>query len=45
MAHTENTTQNRKYKHISAFEHGEIAALNKVGHSNREIGRCLGRVH
>src|SRR5690625_4421646 len=45
MAHTENTTQNRKNKHLSPFERGEIAALHKAGHSNREIGRRLGRVH
>src|SRR5690625_6343089 len=45
MAHTENTTQNRKNKHLSPFERGEIAALNKAGHTNREIGRRLGRVH
>lgn len=45
MAHTENTIQNRKNKHLSPFERGEIAALHKAGHSNREIGRRLGRVH
>ena len=45
MAHTENTTKNRKNKHLSPFERGEIAALNKAGHTNREIGRRLGRVH
>jgi len=39
MAHTENTTQNRKNKHLSPFERGEIAALNKAGHTR------LGRVH
>lgn len=45
MAHTENTIQNRKNKHLSPFERGEIAALHKAGHSNREIARRLGRVH
>lgn len=45
MAHTENTIQNRKDKHLSPFERGEIAALHKAGHSNRDIARRLGRVH
>lgn len=45
MAHTENTIQNRKNKHLSPFERGQIAALHKAGHSNRDIGRRLGRVH
>lgn len=45
MAHIENTTQNRSNKHLSSFERGEIAALHKAGHSNREIARRLGRVH
>lgn len=45
MAHIENTTQNRKYKHLSPFERGKIVALHKAGHSNREIARRLGRVH
>ena len=45
MAHTENTIQNRKDKHLSPFERGEIAALHKAGHSNREIARRLGRVY
>ena len=44
MAHTENTIQNRKNKHLSPFERGEIAALHNAGHSNAEIGRRLGRV-
>jgi len=45
MAQTENTIQNRKNKHLTPFERGEIAALHKAGHSNRAIGRRLGRVH
>lgn len=45
MAHIENTIQNRKNKHLSPFERGEIAALRKAGHSNRDIGRRLGRAH
>ena len=45
MAHTENTIQNRKNKHLSPFERGQIAALHKAGHSNRDIARRLGRVH
>ena len=45
MAHTDNTIQNRKNKHLSQFERGQIAALHKAGHSNRDIGRRLGRVH
>lgn len=45
MAHTENTIQNRKDKHLSPFERGQIAALHKAGHSNRDIARRLGRVH
>ena len=45
MAHTENTIQNRKYKHLSPFERGQIAALHKEGHSNRDIARRLGRAH
>lgn len=45
MAHIENITQNRSNKHLSSFERGEIAGLHKAGHSNREIARCLGRVH
>lgn len=45
MARTKNTTQNKKYKHLSPFERGEIAALHKAGYSNREIGRRLGRTH
>lgn len=43
MAHTENTIQNRKHKHLSTFERGKIAALHKAGHSNRGIARHLGR--
>lgn len=45
MAQTNNTIQNRKNKHLSPFERGQIAALHKAGHSNRDIGRRLGRVH
>lgn len=45
MAHIENTIQNAKYKHLSPFERGEISALHRAGHSNREIARRLGRVH
>src|SRR5690625_857734 len=45
MAHTENTIQNRKNKHLSPCERGEIAALHKEGHSNREIARRLDRAH
>ncbi len=45
MAHTENTIQNRKDKHLSPFERGQIAALHKAGHSNRDIARRLGRAH
>lgn len=45
MAHNNNTIQKQKYKHLSSFERGEIAALHKAGHSNREIARRLGRVH
>lgn len=45
MAHTENTTQNRKNKHLSPFERGQIAALKQAGHSNRDIARRLGRAH
>ena len=45
MAHTENTIQNRKNKHLSSFERGEIFALHNAGYSNREIARRLGRVH
>ena len=45
MAHTENTIQNRKNKHLSPFERGQIAALHNARHSNRDIARRLGRVH
>lgn len=45
MAHTDNTIQNRKNKHLSPFERGQIDALHKAGLSIREIGRRLGRVH
>jgi len=45
MAHTENTIQNRKNKHLSSFERGEIYALHNARYSNREIARSLGRVH
>jgi len=45
MAHTENTIQNRKNKHLLPCERGEIAALHKEGHSNREIARRLDRAH
>ena len=45
VAQLENTIQNRKDKHLSAFELGQIEALYKDGHTNREIGRRLGRVH
>ncbi|ARK20193.1 IS30 family transposase [Sporosarcina sp. P26b] len=45
VAQLENTIQNRKNKHLSAFERGQIEALHKDGHTNREIGRRLGRVH
>lgn len=45
MAHPENTIQNRKNKHLSSFERGQIAAFNKAGHTNRDIARRLGRAH
>ncbi|WP_438312020.1 helix-turn-helix domain-containing protein [Sporosarcina sp. FA9] len=45
MAHTGNTIQNRKNKHLSPFEHGQIAAFKQAGHSNRDIARRLGRAH
>ncbi|ARK20670.1 integrase [Sporosarcina ureae] len=45
VAQLESTIQNRKNKHLSAFERGQIEALHKDGHTNREIGRRLGRVH
>lgn len=45
MAHTEDTIQNRKNKHLSPFERGQIAALHNAGHSNRDIARRLGRAH
>lgn len=45
LAHTENIIQNRKNKHLSSFERGQIAALHKVGHSNRDITSRLGRTH
>nr|WP_186669088.1 IS30 family transposase [Sporosarcina sp. BP05] len=45
MAHTENTIQNRKNKHLSPFERGQIGALHKAGDPNWEIARRLGRVH
>jgi len=45
MAHIENTIQNRKNKHLSPFERGQIAALHNTNHSNREIARRLGRAH
>ena len=45
MAYNNNTIQMQKYKHLSSFERGEIAALHKDSHSNREIARRLGRVH
>jgi len=45
MAHIENTIQNHKNKHLSPFERGQIAALHKAGHSNRDIGRRMGRAH
>ncbi len=45
MAHPQNTIQNSKFKLLSAFERGQIAASHKNRHSNREIGRRLKRVH
>ena len=33
MAHPQNTIQKRKFKHLSPFERGKIAALHKEGHS------------
>lgn len=45
MALTENTIQNRKNKHLSPFERGQIEALHRAGHSIRDIGRRLGRAH
>lgn len=45
MAHTENTIQNRKNKHLSPFERGKIDALHRAGHSIRDIGRRLVRAH
>jgi len=45
MAHTENTIQNGKNKHLSSFERGEISALHHAGYTNRAIARRLGRVH
>lgn len=45
MAHIENTTQNRKNKHLSTFEHDKIAALHKASYSNQEIGRQHRPIH
>ncbi|WP_158232746.1 helix-turn-helix domain-containing protein [Sporosarcina sp. P17b] len=45
MAQLESTIQNRKNKHLSAFERGQIGALYKYGNTNREIGGRLGRVN
>ena len=41
MARPRNTIKNSKFKHLSAFERGQIATLHKDGHSNREVGRRL----
>lgn len=45
MVHTEKTIQNLKDKHLSPFERGQTDALQREGHSIRDIGRRLGRVH
>ncbi|PIC66192.1 hypothetical protein CSV71_13045 [Sporosarcina sp. P21c] len=45
VAQLENTIQDRKDKHLSPFERGQIEALHKERHSNREIDRRIGRVH
>ena len=45
VAQLEITTQNHKNKHLSSFERGQIEALHKDGHTNREIGRRLQRAH
>ena len=34
IAHIENTIENRKNKHLSPFERGQIAALKQAGDSN-----------
>jgi IS30 family transposase len=44
MAHTkDNTTTQRTFKHLSAYERGKIAALLKEGYSQRKIAEKLGR--
>ncbi|PIC70795.1 hypothetical protein CSV77_07715 [Sporosarcina sp. P16b] len=45
VAKLRNAIKNCKDKHLSPFECGQIEALHKDRHSNREIGRRLGRVH
>ncbi|WP_058484826.1 IS30 family transposase [Defluviitalea phaphyphila] len=43
VAKINNTTTKRKFKHLSAYERGQIAALLKEGKSQRYIAKKLGR--
>lgn len=43
VAQTNNTTNAKKFKHLSVYERGQIAALLEEGKSQRYIARKLGR--
>jgi len=43
IAQSNNTTTARKFKHLSVYERGQIAALLKEGKSQRYIAKKLGR--
>src|SRR5699024_8552254 len=43
MAHPDSSIVNRKHKHLSKYERGQIEAYRKEGWSFRAMGRSLGR--
>lgn len=45
MAHTENTTKNRKNKHYPPLSVMKMLRYINAEHANQEIAMCLGSVH
>src|SRR5699024_1330679 len=43
MTQLNDNTPERKHKHLSLEERAQIEILKRVGHSNREIARRIGR--
>jgi IS30 family transposase len=43
VVQTDNTTTAKKFKHLSVYERGQIAALLEEGKSQRYIAKKLGR--